>query len=99
MTKKDMANAIARDTGLGQTRVQGIVQQLLDAIIDTLVREGRVELRGFGVFEVKKRKARQARNPSTGEKVWVTERFVVTFKAGEEVQERVRQAEWMPANG
>ena len=98
MTKKDMANAIAQNTGIEPTRVLKIVQQLFDAIVDTLVQEGRVELRRFGVFEVKKRKPRSARNPRTGEKVWVAERFVATFKAGQEVRERVRQAERMPGH-
>jgi nucleoid DNA-binding protein len=97
MTKRDMANAIAQVAGVGQTRVQGIVKQVFDAIIDTLVQEGTIELRGFGIFKVKKRKARQARNPHNGEKVSVPEKFVVTFKAGQEVQEGLRQAKRMPS--
>jgi nucleoid DNA-binding protein len=68
------------------------VQQVLKFVIETLVQEGGIELRGFGIFSVKKRKARQARNPRTGEKVWVPERFVVIFKARKEVQERLREA-------
>ena len=52
--------------------------------------EGRIELRNFGVFEVKKRKARQARNPRTGETVMVPERCVVRFKSGMEMGERKR---------
>ena len=61
----------------------------LDAIINALVEEGRVELRNFGVFDVRKRKPRLARNPRTGEKVVVGERFTVTFKPGRVVEERV----------
>jgi len=64
----------------------------LDSMIETLVKDGRIELRNFGVFKVKKRKSRQGRNPRTGEKVLVPERTVVTFKAGEEMEERVRQS-------
>ena len=59
----------------------------------TLVEERRIELRNFGVFEVKKRAARKARNPRTGQKVYVPEKYVVTFKPGKEMEERVRQLE------
>ena len=54
-----------------------------------MVEEGRIELRNFGVFEVKRRRARKARNPRTGENVSVPERSVVTFKPGREMEERV----------
>lgn len=54
------------------------------------VEEGRIELRNFGVFQVKERKARKARNPKTGETVDVPARLAVVFKAGKEMEERVR---------
>ena len=62
-----------------------IVQKKLDAIINVLAAEGRVELRNFGVFVVKRRKPRRSRNPRTGEKIMVGERFTVTFKPGRAV--------------
>jgi nucleoid DNA-binding protein len=96
MTKKGMALTIAKEMGLQPMRVQEIVQRVFDGIIETLVQEGRIELRNFGVFEVKKRKPRQARNPKTGENVLVPERFVVTFKPGLQMQERVRQLKNLP---
>jgi integration host factor subunit beta len=89
MTKKGMAKAIADEMGLTQAQAREIVQRVFDGIVATLVNEGRIELRSFGVFEVRKRKPRQARNPRTGEKVWVLERMVVSFKPGLEMQERV----------
>ena len=92
MTKKDMAKTIAETAGITQAQAQDIVQLVFSGIIQTLVEEGRIELRNFGVFEVKKRKPRQARNPRTGEKVLVPERAVVTFKPGLEMEERVRQS-------
>jgi nucleoid DNA-binding protein len=92
MTKKDMAKDIAQVAGITQAQAQDIVQRVFDGIIETLVETGRIELRNFGVFEVKKRKSRQARNPRTGEKVLVPERAVVIFKAGLEMEERVRQS-------
>src|SRR6202022_1908263 len=73
-----------------------IVQQTFDAIVDTLLREKRIELRNFGVFEVKRRKARKARNPRTGTKVDVEPKNVVTFKPGKEMEERVRDMPLVP---
>src|SRR5215472_11963505 len=91
MTKKDMVKAIADDVGLLQGKVQKIIQRLLDGIIETLLHEGRIELRNFGVFEVKKRRARKARNPRTGERVSVPAKRAVTFKPGLEMEQRVNR--------
>jgi len=64
--------------------------------VDTLIEQGRIELRNFGVFEVKQRKARKARNPRTGDPVEVPPKCVVTFKPGKEMEERVRQMTHVP---
>lgn len=93
MTKKEIVKAIADDIGLTQLKTKEIVQKTFNAIVETLVADGRIELRNFGVFEVKKRAARKARNPRTGERVDVAEKYVVTFKPGKEMEERVRQME------
>jgi nucleoid DNA-binding protein len=69
---------------------------VFDGIMEMLVDEGRIELRNFGVFEVKRRRARQARNLRTGENVAVPERSVVTFKPGREIKERVNQSDGEP---
>lgn len=89
MTKKEIVKTISEECGLTQLKTKEIVQKTFEAIIDTLVTEGRIELRNFGVFEVKKRAARRARNPRTGTSVDVPEKFVVTFKPGKEMEERV----------
>src|SRR5580704_1627543 len=91
MTKKEIAQAIADKMNVPKTLVKQIVQQVFDGIIDALEKEGRIELRNFGVFEVKKRKPRNAHNPRTGEKVMVPAKLVVTFKPGLEMEERVSQ--------
>jgi integration host factor subunit beta len=93
MTKKEIVRTISEEIGLTQLKTKEIVQKTFDAIIDALVAERRVELRNFGVFEVKKRAARKARNPKTGEKVLVPEKFVVTFKPGKEMEYRVKLLE------
>jgi len=96
VTKKEMARAIAEATGIRQTQAEEVVQGVLDGITETLVQEGRVELRNFGVFEVKVRKARKGRNPRTGEKVTVPARRVVTFKPGREMEQRVGRLKDLP---
>jgi len=89
VTRNAIARSIAEDLGLTQLETKKIVQKVFDAILDTLVAEERVELRNFGVFAVRRRAPREARNPRTGEKVVVPEKCVVTFKAGQIIKERV----------
>ena len=93
MTKKEIVKAISEELGLTQLKTKEIVQKTFDAIVETLVTDRRIELRNFGVFEVKKRAARKARNPRTGGQVEVPAKFVVTFKPGKEMEERVLQLE------
>ena len=62
MTKKDLAKAIAEELGITAVVALRAVQRAFDKITEALVEEGRIELRNFGVFEVKKRRAREARN-------------------------------------
>jgi nucleoid DNA-binding protein len=90
VTKKEIVKKISDEIGLTQLKTKDIVQRTLDAIIQTLVTEGRIELRNFGVFEVKRRAPRKARNPRTGAKVFVPSKNVVTFKPGKEMEELVR---------
>jgi DNA-binding protein HU-beta/integration host factor subunit beta len=90
VTKKDIVRTIAEQIDLPQLRTKDLVQRTFDALIEALVREGRIELRNFGVFQIKRREARTARNPRTGEKVKVQAKSVVTFKPGKEMEARVR---------
>ena len=96
MTKKEIVKQISDRLGLTQLKTKDIVQQTFDAIVETLLEVGRIELRNFGVFEVKRRKARKARNPRTGEAVEVPPKYVVTFKPGKEMEERVRNMAPLP---
>jgi len=93
VTKKEIVRTISEEIGLTQLKTKEIVQKTFDAIVRTLVEDNRIELRNFGVFEVKRRAPRKARNPRTGDKVYVPEKFVVTFKPGKEMEERVRELE------
>ncbi len=91
MTKKDIVRTIAEQIDLPQLRTKHLVQKTFDALIEALVREGRIELRNFGVFQIKRRETRVARNPRTGERVTVQAKSVVTFKPGKEMESRVRE--------
>lgn len=92
-TKRDIVKTIADELQLTQTIAGEIVQKTLDAIVDALVADERIELRNFGVFSVKRRAARTARNPKTGDSVVVPEKFVVTFRPGKVMEARVRELE------
>lgn len=89
MTKNDMVIEIAKKTNVEQQKVKQIVQLTLDSIVEILSTEKRIELRNFGVFEVRTRKARKARNPRTGAEVMVPSKQVVTFKAGKIMEEKI----------
>jgi integration host factor subunit beta len=90
VTKKEIVKDISDETGLTQLKTKEVVQKTFDSIVATLLEHGRIELRNFGVFEVKRRKARKARNPRTGDRVDVPPKFVVTFKPGKEMEEKIR---------
>ena len=79
MTKKDIVLKITDMTSIKQVDVKRIVQKTFDVIVDALNRNEKVELRNFGVFKVKERRARFGRNPRTGESVPVPPRRVVVF--------------------
>ena len=86
LTKRDLVMRISEETELIQTQVFDVVQKTLEYIIETLGTGGKVELRNFGVFEVKIRKARVGRNPKKPETdVPIPARALVKFKAGKEM--------------
>src|SRR5262249_20107036 len=99
VAKKELAKAIADELGITAQAALRAVQMALDGITDVLMQEGRVELRNFGVFEVRKRRARKARNPRTGAHVKVPAKLVVSFKPGLEMQQRVGQLKQVPGDG
>jgi nucleoid DNA-binding protein len=90
MTKRDLVVRISEETGLVQQDVLNVVQRTLDYISDAVTKGQKVELRNFGVFEVKVRKARVGRNPNAPEAdVPIPPRAVVKFKPGKEMREAV----------
>lgn len=90
MTKRDIVVRISNETNLVQQQVLDIVQKTLNYIAEAVAQGRKVELRNFGVFEVKVRKARVGRNPNQpGTDVPIPQRAVVKFKPGKEMREAV----------
>lgn len=90
LTKRDLVIRISEETGLIQQQVLTVVQKTLDYIAEALAKGDKVELRNFGVFEVKVRKARVGRNPNApATDVPIPERSVVKFKPGKEMRGEV----------
>ncbi len=90
LTKRDLVIRISEETNLIQQQVLDVVQKTLDHIAEALAKGDKVELRNFGVFEVKVRKARIGRNPNApATDVPIPERSVVKFKPGKEMRAEV----------
>lgn len=94
MTKRELVVRIASETGLIQQDVYAVVQKTLDYVTESLVEGENVEFRNFGVFEVRKRRARKGYNPARPEQeVNIPERRVVKFKPGKVMKRRVLEGE------
>jgi integration host factor subunit beta len=90
MLKSELVSKLAEQhPHLYQRDIEQVVNAILGTISDALAQGGRVELRGFGTFTVKKREARAGRNPRTGEAVSICEKVVPVFKTGNEMRHRL----------
>jgi integration host factor subunit beta len=90
MIKSELIARLAEENpNLFQRDVERVVNAIFDEIGDALAEGNRVELRGFGAFSVRHRKAREGRNPRTGATVSVKDKYVPFFKTGKELRERV----------
>lgn len=89
MTKRELVIEVAERLGYTQNEVASVVQATLDSIADTLAEGNRLEIRNFGVFEIKVRDARVGRNPRTGDAVPISEKRVAVFKPGKALKELV----------
>lgn len=97
MTRSDLIAALAaRFPKLVAKDAEIAVKEILDAIGQSLASGDRVEIRGFGSFGLNRRPARTGRNPKTGEKVSVPQKYVPHFKAGKEMRERIDLAKMAP---
>src|SRR5258708_2169328 len=93
MTKADLVEQIATETGVSKNHTALIVDSLLDAFCRTLSEGKHLEIRGFGTFKVRERRARRARNPRSGTEVLVPAKLVPVFKPSKELKAMVLGAE------
>ncbi|MHC4716236.1 MAG: HU family DNA-binding protein [Planctomycetota bacterium] len=91
VTKKELIDRIAENTGSKHVAVKKVVQGFLDEVIEELSKGNRLEFRDFGVFEVRHRAARIAQNPKTLERVHVPAKRTVRFKAGRLMKQRLQE--------
>lgn len=92
MTKSELVEVLSlKLRSLSKTEIEIIVDTMLERMTDALAKGNRIELRGFGSFEVRHRKARNGRNPKTGSTVYVQNRKVPFFKVGKEMRARLNQ--------
>jgi len=89
MTKADIVDRVAAGTGLTKLETEAIIEGFFKTVIESLKGGKGIEIRGFGSYRVKKKNSRQARNPKTGQQVFVPEHYVPTFKFSKEFKEMV----------
>jgi len=90
ITKREIAERVAKKAGQTQIVAKRIIQLFLDEIVEELANDNKLEFRNFGVFQVVNRRPRVGRNPRTGERVEVPGKKVVVFKMGRVMKERIR---------
>lgn len=95
ITKQSLIQEIAKSTGFVRSDIKIVVEQFLELIGEKLIDGNTIEIRGFGTFACKPRKARPARNPRTGETVLIEERLVPTFKFSNDIKDKINTLEMM----
>ena len=91
MTKQEIVDVVSNATGLTKVETEAIMNGIMSTIIDSLANNKRVELRGFGAFGIKHRMPKKARNPGTGDPIYLPERYVPTFKPSKLMRSRVNE--------
>ena len=93
VTRADLSDALHEEIGLSRQECSGLVERVLDMIVETLERGETVKLSGFGVFQVRDKRARMGRNPKTGEPAAIIPRRVISFRASQLMKAKVDGAE------
>ncbi len=89
MIKQEIVDIVSEATGLTKVETEIVINGVMGTIIESLANNERVELRGFGTFGIKHRMPKKARNPGTGEPIYLPERFVPTFKPSKLMRNKV----------
>ena len=92
MTKSDIVNLVSNATGLTKVETETVLDGFIKSIVSSLEKGEKVEIRGFGSFLVKKRNAREARNPSTNEVVQLEDRYIPSFKVSKILKNKVDES-------
>ena len=95
MTKADIINEVSELTGLTKVETEAVFEGVILTISNALKRQDRIDIRGFGSFQVKKRKARDARNPATQELLRLKERYVPVFKVSNLLKDQINKNIWI----
>ncbi len=90
MNKTELVDVVAEKAGMSKKDSEKAVKAVLDGITEGLSKGDKVQLVGFGTFEVRNRKAREGRNPATGEKIQIPSLKVPAFKPGKALKEKVK---------
>ncbi len=90
MNKTELAEMVADKTGLTKKDSENAIAAVLDGITETMLKGDKVQLVGFGTFEVRERKEREGRNPSTGEEIKIAAQKVPAFKPGKALKDQVK---------
>src|SRR5437016_4048448 len=98
MTKQHLIATISTQTRQQRAEVEAVIDSLMEKIGEALSLGERVDLRGFGSFVVKQRRARQGRNPRTGETMSIAAKGHVTFKPGKKLSEQISHSQQDPGN-
>jgi nucleoid DNA-binding protein len=98
ITKADIVDSVAKATGITKVDTKAVMEGVLTSVIEAVSKGQKIEIRGFGVFHSKKRKARMARNPKNGELVSLSERYVPLFKASNDFTKKVNAVRFSEHN-
>jgi DNA-binding protein HU-beta len=90
MNKSELVDAIASESGLSKKESKAALESIVSTIGNALAEGDKISLVGFGTFSVKKREAREGRNPSNGETIQIPEKNVVKFKVGKALADSVK---------
>lgn len=89
MTKADLINLVAEKSGITRVKAETVVNTIFDTMVEALMKDDRIEIRGFGSFVNRKYESRKGRNPRTGEVIPVEEKKMPFFKVGKELKEEI----------
>ncbi len=90
MNKKELVDQVSENTGYHKKEIKEVLEGIADAIAESLANGEKVQLVGFGTFEVSERAAREGRNPQTGKKIKIAARKVPKFRPGKALKDKVQ---------